>query len=335
MKEQGYDFIADIHGHCDKLTELLEKLGYRRRNGTFRHADGRQVVFLGDYIDRGPQVREVLQTVRAMCEAGDALAIMGNHEFNAICFATDDGRGGHLRQHSEKNLRQHAATLCQFEGKDSEWQEWQHWMKTLDFSLDLGGARAVHACWDRQSIELLGGRKCTDDEFLSAAAASGTAENRAMKLLLSGPEIRLPDGMHYLDKEKTHRQTVRVRWWELPEQASAGELTMPTPIDVPSPLPGDILRALPSYPPDDPPVFFGHYWLPSESTPGPLAKNIVCLDYSAGLTGPLTAYRWNGERCPASRSFVGTRLKKSEHHPPPADRQVSEPPENICLSLNT
>ena len=40
-------------------------------------------LFLGDYLDRGPEIREVLHTVRGMVEAGDALAILGNHESNA------------------------------------------------------------------------------------------------------------------------------------------------------------------------------------------------------------------------------------------------------------
>lgn len=44
------------------------------------------MIFLGDFIDRGPKIRETLQIVRAMVDAGTALAVMGNHEYNAICF---------------------------------------------------------------------------------------------------------------------------------------------------------------------------------------------------------------------------------------------------------
>ncbi len=58
-----YDLIGDIHGHSKPLTEPLTKLGYRMTDGVYRHPD-RQVIFLGDFIDRGPQQREVIDIVR-------------------------------------------------------------------------------------------------------------------------------------------------------------------------------------------------------------------------------------------------------------------------------
>ena len=65
------DFIGDIHGHYDELVVLLKKLGYEERGGAFRYpGDERTVVFLGDYIDRGSQVRETVNLVRAMRDAG-------------------------------------------------------------------------------------------------------------------------------------------------------------------------------------------------------------------------------------------------------------------------
>ena len=82
-----YDIIGDIHGHADALEKLLQKLGYTLSNGIYRHPEKRNVIFLGDYIDRGPKIRETLHIVKNMCDAGNAVAIMGNHEFNAVCFA--------------------------------------------------------------------------------------------------------------------------------------------------------------------------------------------------------------------------------------------------------
>lgn len=46
------------------------------------------MVFVGDYIDRGPDSLRVVELVRAMVDAGSAVALCGNHEFNAICFNT-------------------------------------------------------------------------------------------------------------------------------------------------------------------------------------------------------------------------------------------------------
>lgn len=86
---KGYDIIGDIHGHADALRQLLHLLGYEWRGNSYRHPEGRKVVFLGDYLDRGPNVRETLEIVRAMVDGGQALAILGNHELNAILYHTE------------------------------------------------------------------------------------------------------------------------------------------------------------------------------------------------------------------------------------------------------
>lgn len=92
---EAIDFIGDIHGHCDELRSLLLRLGYVESGGAFRYPDNRRkVVFLGDYVDRGPKIRETLHLVRAMCEAGSAVALMGNHEFNMLSYWHRNGIGG-------------------------------------------------------------------------------------------------------------------------------------------------------------------------------------------------------------------------------------------------
>jgi predicted MPP superfamily phosphohydrolase len=78
-----YDIIGDIHGYADTLRALLAKLGYTERAGVYRHAE-RIAVFVGDFIDRGPKIRETLRIVRAMADSGIALAVLGNHEWNAL-----------------------------------------------------------------------------------------------------------------------------------------------------------------------------------------------------------------------------------------------------------
>ena len=93
-----YDLIGDIHGHAEELVQLLEALGYRKTQGVYRHPE-RKVVFLGDFIDRGPQIRSVLELARPMVEEGAALAILGNHELNALAYHTqdEDSPGEYLR----------------------------------------------------------------------------------------------------------------------------------------------------------------------------------------------------------------------------------------------
>ncbi len=51
-----YDLIGDIHGHASELVDLLAALGYSKHKGFYKHP-ARQAIFLGDYFDRGPQIR--------------------------------------------------------------------------------------------------------------------------------------------------------------------------------------------------------------------------------------------------------------------------------------
>ena len=95
---EKYDIVGDIHGYADKLQRLLRRLGYEERDGIYRHAS-RQLIFVGDFIDRGPEIRRTLQIARAMIDAGTARAVMGNHELNALLYHTKGSDGKWLRPH--------------------------------------------------------------------------------------------------------------------------------------------------------------------------------------------------------------------------------------------
>lgn len=85
-----FDIIGDIHGCCDELESLLQKLGYESTFNNdipswwqapiYRHPQGRKVIFLGDLVDRGPRILDTIKIVRNMMLAGTAFCIMGNHE---------------------------------------------------------------------------------------------------------------------------------------------------------------------------------------------------------------------------------------------------------------
>lgn len=87
-----------------------------------------------------------MEIVRPMIDSGAALAVMGNHELNALAFHTPDPDepGNHLRPHDEKNSRQHAETMRQV--PSGELASYLNWFRTLPLWLDLGGLRVVHAC---------------------------------------------------------------------------------------------------------------------------------------------------------------------------------------------
>ncbi len=74
--ERGpFDIIGDIHGCFDELRELLTRLGYEievtedgnpQKTFLVRPPEGRKAVFLGDLVDRGPKIPDVLKLVMSM-----------------------------------------------------------------------------------------------------------------------------------------------------------------------------------------------------------------------------------------------------------------------------
>ena len=85
----AYDIIGDVHGHALELRALLDKMGYRESRGAYRHPS-RTAIFVGDLVDRGPDNVEATTIARQMVEEGTARIVMGNHEFNAVAFHTED-----------------------------------------------------------------------------------------------------------------------------------------------------------------------------------------------------------------------------------------------------
>jgi protein phosphatase len=86
-----FDIIGDIHGCADELRELLDRLGYRPTlddtafpAGAYTHPAGRTAIFLGDLVDRGPNVPGVLRLVMTMVAAGSALVVPGNHDVKLV-----------------------------------------------------------------------------------------------------------------------------------------------------------------------------------------------------------------------------------------------------------
>lgn len=84
-----FDIIGDVHGCASELRTLLTDLGWRiDYDGNHAvgatHPEGRQAVFLGDLVDRGPDTPGVLRLVMGMVGAGSALCVSGNHEVKLV-----------------------------------------------------------------------------------------------------------------------------------------------------------------------------------------------------------------------------------------------------------
>lgn len=81
-EERGpFDLVGDVHGCASELHTLLDRLGYAPgADGVHRHPEGRRVVFVGDLVDRGPDVAGCLRLAMDMVDAGSAICVQGNHE---------------------------------------------------------------------------------------------------------------------------------------------------------------------------------------------------------------------------------------------------------------
>jgi hypothetical protein len=301
----AYDIIADTHGHASKLKALLIELGYRPNKwGTFVHPDPqRKALFVGDFTDRGPEQLETINTVRRMMDAGGALAVMGNHELNAISYHTPDWNrpGQYLRpRHGEKgahNRLQHLAFLNEVEHLPHLHAEIIGWFKTLPLWLDLPEVRVVHACWDPKTQEALAPILKSDHsikpECFTAVCTHGTPEFERVEMITKGPEIQLPAEFEFRDSEGIARSTSRIRWWDETATTYRDLAIMPDGDERHLPL---ITVPRDQHPAYDhaKPLFFGHYWF--TGNPEPLNRSVACVDYSvAKKDGPMVAYRWDGE----------------------------------------
>lgn len=287
------DIIPDIHGQAEKLRVALKNLGWRRNGTTWLHAEpNRQIVFLGDFIDRGPENAAVIRIVRELMDAGRAQAIMGNHELNALHFHTADPETGDpLRPHHDDNLAQHESFLNEFPLGASQTEDVLDWMRGLPLFIETEEFRAVHAAWVQPAINDL--RRQTGDGVLSEdqlirAGRKGDKFYVLAEAIAKGPEARLPHPHFFKDKNGKIRHHVRVKWWG-GDAKSWRQIAMSVP-DVnqlpDDPLPDNVFATI--YPEKDKPVVFGHYWMSGE--PELQSANALCLDYSAGTDGPLVTY---------------------------------------------
>ena len=113
-----FDIIGDIHGCFDELAELLEKLGYQISTGIDSNTiveppQGRKAIFVGDFVDRGPKVVEVLRLVMGMHKTGAALCVPGNHDVKLVRA---------LRGKNVKPTHGMAESLAQLEEESTEFK---------------------------------------------------------------------------------------------------------------------------------------------------------------------------------------------------------------------
>ncbi|MAE33769.1 MAG: serine/threonine protein phosphatase [Oceanospirillaceae bacterium] len=315
---QGYDLIGDIHGCGLTLIDLLEQMGYSKRNGVYQHPK-RKVVFLGDIVDRGPNIRLACHIVRDMVEAGHADIVMGNHEYNVVTYLSEAPAGMRqpfLRPHTPRNNFIVEQTLEQFANYPQEFNEMLDWFLTIPLFREYEHFRVVHACWDHQMIDEYLRRYGTNHitkDMLPESVQTDSFLYQFLDRMLRGTSLKLPDGRSMTAKDGMVRQFFRTKFWAGDPQRYNDVIFQPDP------LPEDLQHALLSedekeqllfYGPDEKPLFIGHYWM--SGLPEPIVPNIACLDYSAVKYGRLVAYRMDTERHLQKGKFAWVRVEKKE-----------------------
>lgn len=128
--------IGDIHGMYHMLDRLLVEINAFsiRERGIGRA----KLVFLGDYVDRGPESRRVVRRVRAL--QGDfAVCLRGNHE--ELMARSGDG------PIAWRNFLMNGGdrTLASYEGHEREFENDRRWMAALPTSYEDELRLFVHA----------------------------------------------------------------------------------------------------------------------------------------------------------------------------------------------
>ena len=143
------DIVGDIHGEFDALRQLMAHLGYDAEG---RHPDGRTLVFVGDFCDRGPNSPAVLELAQKLVQTCRAVAVLGNHEINLLREDAKDGSGWFFDARVERDHEKFAPfqrpTLQQR-------QEIVAFLSALPIALERPDLRVVHAAWQEAQIEAL------------------------------------------------------------------------------------------------------------------------------------------------------------------------------------
>lgn len=74
--------ISDIHGCIDQFNQMLQLIEYSSKHD--------QLILLGDYVDRGPNSKEVVDKVMELVNNHHAIALRGNHDQRLVDLINND-----------------------------------------------------------------------------------------------------------------------------------------------------------------------------------------------------------------------------------------------------
>ncbi|MDY7580090.1 metallophosphoesterase [Herbaspirillum sp. RTI4] len=147
LPEGPLDIVGDIHGEYEALCNLLRHLGYDEQG---QHPDGRTLVFVGDFCDRGPDSPAVLALVENLIRTGRAVAVLGNHEINLLREDAKDGSGWFFEERKERDQARYAPLNYADETARSKIVAF---LSTLPIALERADLRVIHAAWISDKLD--------------------------------------------------------------------------------------------------------------------------------------------------------------------------------------
>ena len=297
---EGYDVIGDVHGHVEQLVALLRQLGYVERDGLASPGTNGRVRRRHHRPEAGPQF-DTLRLVRKMVDAGSAKIVLGNHEFNAVAYATvDPARWDYCRAHSRRTTsstgvpRRSSVSTPRSTGRCSTGSG-----RSRCGSTSTGSGSCTPAGANRHRTSPRRPRRRRHAQRAGRHRRNHEGHRTYTRSRTSSKAPRFTWTVTGTStKAGTKRSKARVAWWREDAITLRDGAVIPdgTQLHDPDGNPVDSLpsTALPDNVPrytDEPPVIFGHYWRSGAlRIEGP---KTACVDYSAGNGGPLVAYRWS------------------------------------------
>ena len=176
------DIVGDIHGELQPLLHLLRHLGYDSRGN---HPQGRTLVFVGDFVDRGPDSPGVVGLVRQLVQTGKAVAILGNHEINLLRQDPKDGSGWFFDARLQSDLRKYPGFARPHDA--AERASIVRFLSDLPLALEREDLRVIHAAWNTAAIaqarrKPLGSARAAYDAWEEEANQAALASHIAQRM---------------------------------------------------------------------------------------------------------------------------------------------------------
>ncbi len=134
--------VGDLHGRVEWLDKLVVKLR------SLPEWPAARLVFLGDFVDRWPRVRELVERVRALiAERPGSTAVMGNHDLALVRAAGLDDRPP-----SEYWVRRYADTYDHEPTFESHLGRTPDYASVSDWVADLAALKAAMPAAHREFL---------------------------------------------------------------------------------------------------------------------------------------------------------------------------------------